>query len=309
MEANNQLSPVGVPFCDYLSLTFPRDEVGDAPPSIVETVLSLLTELGIQFMGDGVHEVGAYGGKIYSKRRGLVWMFSMSGAAMRSIREAGLLKDMAMAINEVPHRVTRLDASCDYATNAPQFLAALYRRIRKGSIVIGKKVVRAHDMQVFFHQNEHNKRTGGIYLGSPKAEIRACIYDKQFERVSKGFPDPGEMLRIEIRLRSQVGCTVFDAVSPERLYYHYSAPDLCELPESVRPWEANGQGFEVHHNEVQFTPYARLKSLIGESAVVEQMFRLARMDGAGGLQSVITLLQRRFEAEGQAKSAKLSLVA
>src|SRR5450759_3339930 len=109
MEANNQLSPVGVPFCDYLSLTFPRDEVGDAPPAIVETVLSLLTELGIQFMGDGVHEVGAYGGKIYSKRRGLLWIVIMSVAAMLLILEAVLIKDMAMAINDGPHRVTRVD--------------------------------------------------------------------------------------------------------------------------------------------------------------------------------------------------------
>jgi Replication initiation factor. len=308
METSER-SAVGVPFCDYLGLTFPRAEVGDAAPPIVETILLLLAELGCQLTSEGVYELGAYSGKVYSKRRGAVWMFSISGAAMRSIREAGLLKEMVMLIHDVPHRVTRLDASCDYATDAPQFLAGLHRRLRKGSIVMGKKVVRDSDMTAYICKNERGYRTGTIYLGSPKAEVRGCIYDKQFERVSKGFSDPGEMLRIEIRLRSQVGCSVFDAVSPERLYYHYAAPDLCELPESVRPWEANGQGFEVQHNEAQFTPYARLKSLIGESAVIDQMFRLARMDGAGGLQSVFGLLQRRFDTEGQAKSVKLSLVA
>lgn len=307
METNER-SAVGIPFCDYLGLTFPRVEVGDAPPSIVETVLLLFAQLGCGLISEGVYELGAYSGKVYSKRRGLVWMFSVSGAAMRSIREAGLLTELAMLIHDVPHRVTRLDASCDYGIDAPPFLAGLHRRLRKGSLVMGKKVVRDSDMTAYICKNEQGRRTGTIYLGSPKAEIRACIYDKQFERVSKGFPDPGELLRIEIRLRSQVGCTVFDAVDPERLYYHYAAPDLCELPESVRPWVADGQGFEVLPVQSHLTPYARIKSLIGESAVIEHMLKLARQDGAGGLQGVFTLLKRKFDAEGTAKAPKLSLV-
>jgi DNA relaxase NicK len=229
-----------------------------------------------------------------SKRRGVVWMFSITGSGMRSIREAGLLQELAMTIADVPHRVTRLDASCDYIEDAPRWLAALHRRLRKGSIVLGgSKVVRDSDMTAYISKNAQGQRTGTIYLGKPKAEIRVCAYDKQFERVDKGFPDPGELLRIEVRLRSQVGCSIFDAVNPERLYFHYAAPALVELPESVRPWVANGQGFELLPLQSQLTPYARLKSLISESVVVEQMLSLAQKDGAGGLESLFTLLRRK----------------
>ena len=298
--------PASDPFCDFLSLTFPL--AGDGAPHIVGTVILFLSELGCVLESEGVYKIGAYEGTIMSKRRGQIWILSFTGAAMRSIREGGLLRDLAMLLSEVPHRVTRLDASCDYATDAPPFLERLYRRVRKSSLVLGRKVIRVSDCEVHFHTRDDGRRSGGIYLGGRYAEVRALVYDKQSERIKKGYPDPGEMLRIEIRLRSQVGCSVFDAVEPARLYYHYAAPDLVSLPESVRPWKANGQGFELQQQPAHSTPYQRLKWLIGESAVIELMLRLCQQEGAGGLRSVYTLLDRRVEAMAKKKAAKLSLV-
>lgn len=299
------MTPISEPFCDFLSVTFPR--VGDEVPAIVETVLLFLAELGCQESSAGVYELGGYGGTVMSKRRGQVWILSFTGSALRSIREGGLLKELVMLLADVPHRVTRLDASCDYAEDAPVYIGTLYRRVRHGSQVFGRKVVRAQDMAVYFNVNSAGKRTGTVYLGSPKAEIRVCVYDKQFERVSKGFPDPGQLLRIEIRLRSQVGCSVFDALAPERLYYHYAAPSLVGLPESVRPWEANGQGFELPQLPEHSTPYQRMKSLIGESVVIDQLLKLTLKEGSGGLQSVYTLLERKLAVLTQPKASKLSL--
>jgi len=272
--------------------------------------MELLSTIGLAVRPDGKSwDVGCYGGVFYASHQFSVFAMQFSGAALRSIREASLLKELCMLLDGTPHTITRLDASCDYAVAAPRFLSKLYYRIRRTPLTIGSKVVTFRDVERHTSVNAFGETVGNLYLGKRNAEIRVLVYDKRHERLSKGAEDCGDCLRIEVRLKSQVGCTVWDALSPERVYYHYAAPALVELPESVRPWKANGQGFEIQHNEAQFTAYARLKSLIGESAIVDQMFRLARMEGAGGLQSVITLLQRRFEAEGQARSAKLSLVA
>ena len=297
---------ISEPFCDFLSMTFPS--AGDGAPSIVQTVLLFLVELSVTEVSAGVYELGSYGGTIMSKRRGQVWVLSFTGSALRSIREGGLLKELVMLLHDVPHRVTRLDASCDYATYAPAYLGRLYYRTRRNSITLGRKVVWARDIEAHFSNNAKGERTGTLYLGGRNAEVRACVYDKQHERVSKGFPDPGELLRIEIRLRSQVECSVFDALSPERVYYHYAAPELVSLPDSVRPWEANGQGFSLPEQQAHSTPYQRMKSLIGESVVIDQLLKLTLKEGSGGLQSVYTLLERKLAVLTQPKAPKLSLV-
>jgi Replication initiation factor. len=300
------MMPVSEPFCDFFSLSLPC--AGDDAPPIVETVILFLSELDCHAVSEGVYELGGYGGTVMSKRRGLVWLLSFTGSALRSIREAGLLKELVMLLHEVPHRVTRLDASCDYAEDAPTYLSKQYYRIRRASIVIGRKVISYRDVERHTSVNHEGRAVHNLYLGKKTSEVRVLLYDKQHERVSKGFPDPGQLLRIEVRLRSQVGCSVFDALAPERLYYHYAAPALCELPASVRPWMPDGQGFELPQQQAQCTPYQRLKSLIGESAVIDQMLKLSQREGAGGLQSVYTLLQRKLDTLTKAKASKLSLV-
>jgi hypothetical protein len=253
--------------------------------------------------------MGCYGGVFYASHQFAVFALQFSGAALRAIREASLLRDLCMLINDTPHTITRLDATCDYAEDAPRWLSKLYYRIRRTPLAVGKKLITFRDVERHTSVNSFGQTVGNLYLGKRTAEIRVLVYDKRHEMLSKGAPDCGDCLRVEVRLKSQVGCTIWDALQPERVYYHYAAPGLIDLPESVRPWEANGQGFEVPLLQSHYTNYERLRSMIGESVVIDRMLRLCHGDGAGGLKTLFTLLQRRDEVLAAARLSKLPLVA
>lgn len=300
--------PIGEPFCDNLRVTFPLADRDVAPP-IREVILTLLFPLGLAARPDGKSwDVGPYGGVFYAARSFSVYSMQFSGAALRAIREAGLMQELCSEIDMTTHNITRLDASCDYAVAAPPFLHQLYRRVRRNGIAIGKKIVTHRDIDLYVSVNAFGQTVQNIYLGKRTSEIRVYCYDKRHERLEKGGDDPGDCLRIEVRLKSQVGCTVWDAFAPERVYYHYAAPSLVGLPASVRSWEPNGQGFRVEQLQSNFTPYARMLLLVQESPVIGQLLRLARQDTSGGLDSVFKLIQRRFDGEALPVPSVPSLV-
>lgn len=285
------------PFCDFLSVSFPLGDAG-AVPSIIDRVHDLVRPLGWTERGANVWEVGAYSGTMKLFERGGVCVLSFSGAVLRAVREGQLLQDLCMLVNGEKHRVTRLDASCDFLEDGPPAIAQLYRRVRYAGVQIGGKVVRDRDMTVYFSAAADGRRTGTLYLGGPRAEIRGCVYDKRHERLQKGFSDPGPLLRVEVRMRSQVGCSVFDALSPERVFYHYAAPDLCVPPAPVRSWGPYGAGFTVERCQSKYTAAQRLQWLIEDSDIVRQMLRLASQIGPHGEKFLIRQLRTRWGALG-----------
>lgn len=286
------------PFCDFLSVSFPQGADDSESPSIAK-VLDLLSPLGcVRKQDSNLFEVGAYGGTAKVFHCGRVDVLSFSGGVLRSMREAGILLDVSMCLNEVAHRVTRLDASCDFLVDAPPEIERFYGTVRQWGVSIGSKLVVDRDMTVYFGSAADGRRTGTIYLGGARAEIRGCIYDKRHERLQKGFPDPGPLLRIEVRMRSQVGCSVFDAVSPERVFYHYAAPGLCVPPAPVGLWGAYGAGFTLPTLPAKYTAAQRLMWLLDDSAVVKQMCSLTRDIGPEGVTFLFRKLRARCEALG-----------
>lgn len=291
------MTPIAEPFCDNLRLTFPFPNSGCGLPGIVSSLLVRLDDLGLSPRPDGKSwDVGAYGGVVFAAKQFSVFAMQFSGGALRTIREAGLLREIVECVADHPYTVTRLDASCDYAIPAPEYLSRLYYRIRRGSIVLGRKVVTFRDVESHTLVNAQGQTVRNLYLGKRNGEVRVLIYDKRHERLCKGFPDLGDMVRVEVRLKSQVGCTVWDALSPERVYYHYAAPALVDLPESVRPWKANGQGFEVLHKQSNFTTYERMKMLVEEAAAIKQLLRLVAIPDSGGIVALTNLLLHRIKA-------------
>jgi hypothetical protein len=287
------------PFCDFLSVSFPETPSLPEDDAIVPDVLRMLEPCGCNQLAENIWEVGAYHGTVKVFERQRVRVLSFSGGALRALRESALLRDIVLKLSEVPHRVTRLDASCDYLVDAPPVIERYYRLVRRGSVAVGSKVVRAKDMTVYFGAALDGRRTGTLYLGGPKAEIRVCIYDKRHERLCKGAADPGPLLRVEVRSRSQVGCSVYDALYPEALFYHYAAPGLVLPPAPVRPWGPYGAGFKLPAQPAKYTPAQRLKWLIEDSAVVAEMFVLVRKLEPGGLDYLFTQLRRRYEARAR----------
>ena len=292
------MTPFAEPFCDNLRLTFPLGEDGGSPPVFAAVMAYLKGFCGYAERLDGKSwDCGAYGGVLYAGKQFGIFAMQFSGGLLRTLREGDALRELVMLLNEYPCTVTRLDASCDYAVSAPDYLASLYYRIRRESIVLGQKVVSYRDVERHTSVNAEGRQVHNLYLGKKTAEIRVLVYDKRHEQVSKGKADIGNMLRVEVRLKSQVRCTLFDALSPERVYYHYAAPALVSLPESVRPWEANGQGFEVQRKQSNFTTYERLKLLVEESASIKQALRLIARADSGGMVAFMHLLEHRMAAD------------
>ena len=285
-------------FCDSLSVTFPPLPDG-AAPAVVPDIFALIAPLCPVSRFDGkTWDVGAYGGTVRAGMLYRVYQMGFSGGALRSIREAGLVRELALMLHGADgYRVTSLHATCDYALDAPEWLSKLYYRIRRGSLVLGQKVVSFRDVERHSSVNAEGRTVNNLYLGKSSGDIRVLVYDKRHERLVKGFPDIGNMLRIEVRLKSQVKCSALDALSPERLYYHYAAPALVSLPESVRPWEAHGQGFEMPQLQSHFTTYQRLKMLVEESASIKQALRLITKPDSGGMVAFMHLLEHRMAAD------------
>ena len=303
------MTPIAEPFCDNLRLTFPQPDRDAAPPVLGE-LLTLLFPLGIAARADGKSwDIGPYGGVLFAARSFSVFSVQLSGAALRAVRESeDLMLELCLMFERHSHTVTRLDASCDYAIAAPPFLFQLYRRVRRSPLAIGGKLVTIRDIERHTSFNTFGESVDNLYLGKKSAEVRVLVYDKRHERIEKGGEDPGDCLRVEVRLKSQVRCTVWDAYAPERVYYHYAAPSLVELPPSVRSWEPNGEGFVLQRKQNDFTPYARMLLLVKESPVIGQLLRLARQDTSGGIQSVLKLIQRRFDGEALPVPSVPSLV-
>lgn len=295
---------ISKPFCDFLSLSFPLD--GDVYPPVVNNLIEFLTGFGLVERSAGLYEVGGYGGTVRVSQRKPVCCFSLTGAVMRTLRESDALMDLAQMVDGVPHRVTRLDASCDFCADAPAYIQALYRRVRLGSIKLGKKRVENSDMTVYFNAGHDGRRTGTVYLGGPKVEVRGCVYDKRHEMLEKGLPDPGPLLRIEIRLRSQVGCTVWDMTDPDRLYHHYAQPDLSVSPVPVRDWAPYGTGYTLEPRQAQYTAWQRLEMLLDDSAGIQQMLNLTAQMGSGGSKVLFRLLGNKLEAMEARKALLVS---
>lgn len=296
------------PFADWLTVTFPRDF--DA--AVRDGLEAILGQLGAVARSDdqSIYLVGrltvdmklAKIGAVYVKSKGQgFFMVSASGGVLDRMRDCGLFTDYLAFLGSFPHRITRLHASCDYAVVSPgEVVQGVKALASSGEVQLSRKAIPPASCRWLFSPGVGGVDTGTVYLGEQKkSDITAKVYDKQQERVSKGFPDPGSIVRIELSLGSELGLTLRDVADPAGVYYQYAGKMLVQRPEGLPEWSGNGEGF-VLPPRVFVSPLDRLKRLLESSMELHQLVDLA-VDAHKG--HAAEVLARIFRERCEAKLA------
>ena len=273
------------PFCDFLSVTFGREE---NPRDDVE---AFLLGLGAVPIDGQLWRLGL--GTIQLRVFPTVWYASFSGACIDHLRAQGQLLSLLGLLAAFPHRVTRLDASLDVAVYAPAVLAALRRRYRHKKVSLGRK---PQGVTLMLARRESDgKETGTFYVGHrTRSRCTARVYDKQAERLARTGQSIPPTTRYEVTVKTDYGATLRDAAEPERLFWHVAGETLLPRPPDVHAWSgAWAEGFFTVKPEGR--PLAVvLGRRIDDSAELEVLERLADKLGPNGRRFIARRILERL---------------
>ncbi len=279
-------------FCDDLRLTVPDAEWADTESDL----RSVLDALGAQTEFRSHDRTGwrLDDGTARSQKCGRVWSFSASGKLLAGLRASKLLGQFLSSFAGRPHRVTGIHCTIDRKEPTPPVIERLLAAAdSEQGLRISRKAVSPRAIQRHIVRNAAGVDTGTAYFGKPSAEVRAVVYDKRQELLDRGNFDLGhDLTRYELRLRSQVGATLGDAMFPDALFWHYMAPDVLAAPEGVRPWVSNSMGYELE--PLRVSSFAeRLQSRVYASDDLADILRLAHQV-EGGFDLLTSMLRARF---------------
>ena len=114
-----------------------------------------------------------------------------------------------------------------------------------------------------------------MYLGNKaNADVWAKVYDKRHERLSRGYAEPGSIVRVEVAVQSDVGATLRDALHPRDLFYHFAGRSLVEVPPDFSGWSAHGEGYVLGERRDR-TLFERMDSLIENSIDIAKLGAMA----------------------------------
>ncbi|CAN0440886.1 unnamed protein product, partial [Ectocarpus fasciculatus] len=166
---------------DYLNVTVPEDRASE----VHNGVLRHLTMLGAIPDTADLYRLN-YGTYKATHRQGFS-TFGFSGGLLGALRQNSMLDPVLHQIGCGPHRVTRLDVAHDLSENAAPWLQRLHRRAKQGNVRLTRKAVSPERVRFIESHNypDPSVKTGSLYLGARSAEVRALVYDKRCERISK----------------------------------------------------------------------------------------------------------------------------
>lgn len=271
-------SRIGDPFADYLNVTVPIDFGEEAAGKL----LPIIESLGPHNAEDG----GVY--RLYDsrlkptsavfkfKRRGKVLVISSSGMALAALRSLGAYSAFLAELASFPHRVSMLHATLDYLMPDPAgtLLEVKEAAFAESLSLTRKRILKGH-VTALLSSNAAGKETGTVYLGNrANADVWAKVYDKQHERVSRGFADPGPLVRVEVAVQSDVGATLRDAHNPSDLFFHFAGKSLVESPPGFAGWSPGGEGYSLPKSE-EVLPLQRLDRLVDYSHDLTRIVEIA----------------------------------
>jgi hypothetical protein len=191
-----------------------------------------------------------------------------------------------------------IHASADFRVNSPPHVIRLAKDIGySGRVRFTRKWVSPEHVrsQMGLSVLDHTE-TGTVYFNKrDRADVWARVYDKQNERLEKGFADPGPLVRLEIGLMSDVGATLRDASDPLALFLAYASQTLCTVDGVVPAWKSQAQGYVLSRPIRVPSVHERIQTLLDTSPDVGRICNLAREAfGADALGILTTLLSRRL---------------
>lgn len=284
--------PVGEPFADYLNLSFDKE----LESLVVDEAMPFVDLLGCSADAKvpGLFR-GRSGGAVKFGRRGRVATVSLSGQVLGDLRQQRLFEGYLVAMGAFPHRVTMLHATQDFLVPDPPAAYELVKRLAyAGQLQLTRKWIGPETVRLASGLAREGVETGTVYMGRRQnADVWAKVYDKRQERVDKGYADPGPLMRVEIALMSDVGCSLRDAAVPGPVFWHHCERLLRFRPPGVAAWCRGGDGFVLGEVRRVITRGERVSGLLSGSPDVQRLFDLARAEvGERGLDVA--------SAEGQA---------
>lgn len=225
-----------------------------------------------------------------------VTITSASGVALDHLRSLDLFGAYLGAVSLEPWRVSTLHAACDEFVDAAPIVKALFAKATTVGVALSRKLIPKIDAHKDWSYDDRGVETGTTRLGNRRTyKSYIYVYDKRWERVSKGFPDPGPCCRHELVVKGAVGATLRDVYDPTSLFFHYAAPDILVRPEGVAPWTPYGEGFTMD-KLTETTPVQKIKRLVEYSLDVQRLLRYCDEAGPGGLNFLTQLLKQRATA-------------
>lgn len=271
--------------CDYLTVSTPRDN----GPALAAACSDVCLQLdGSQTEGLGVR-INKHGLLRYGEKNQVATL-SASGVMLAQLRAANMLFDFLAAIaSHGPYKVTHVDVARDEECDAPSQLAWLYGRLRVAGAQLTRKKIRPDEINCMFSRGPDGRDTGSIMIGDRRsAETTAIVYDRQHDARRKGKPDPGSLLRTEIRT-GIAGLSLKDVAVPDPLFWHFATPTFGKRPDDVCDWQPWGEGFCLDKPDAD--PLAQLRRQVERSSDLNRMLELADQldgDGIGQLQRLIS---------------------
>ena len=239
---------------DYLNITIPYVESGGFEQTVLDAVA--LSHPNPSPGKPGLYVIGVWGkqeGTLKFVRRGDVYVTSVSGLALMFMRMTACFNDFLWCFADRPHRVSHLDAALDVVdVDAGQEVLTLYRRGMDDGLRLSQRVA---PVSCHFARGAHGDETGTVYIGGKNARIRLVAYDKRQERIVRGHPDPGPLLRYELRFRggeNGVPLTLRDAANPTAVFWHHVPENILMPPIGVEPapWlRCESVGFDLPPRE------------------------------------------------------------
>lgn len=298
-----------IPFCDWLSTSHPLD----ARKDVIASLRDALDVSGFSQRAPGTDAAmtmfdTADGGLVRIGKLHDVAVVSASGAALRALRAGNVFADYLHALGSGPHRVTTLHATMDVYGDAATVVADAYARGHAGQIALSRKAVRPADVTCHLSRRPDGRDSGTVYIGGSRDQVRAAIYDKQLERLGRNAPDPGPVVRYEMRIKGRLGATLRDAWDPTGIFYHVASPGILPRPNEVLDWQPAAEGFTLPTRTEVFTPWQLIERKLDNSPDVDRMLDLCVEAGPHGIDLLCSKLRQRLAqralAPGQPRAAE-----
>jgi len=271
--------------CDYLNATVPLAESG----GLVDELRIYLAQCGAVVDQEGLWRFE--GGTVRIGERGRVLTLGISGLALAGLREMGALPEFLAILADWPHRITSMDAAWDVHQDAAPVVQRLYQEANEGQHRLTRKALGHDQVLAFFSKDDRGKDTGTVYLGKKTAEVRCRVYDKRWERLSKGFDDPGPLVRYELTVTGKMGPTLRDVVEPAAMFWHFVGRSLLESPiTSVHQWTGHGEGFNLPPRP-ETLPAQALAKRLEDNAELKELVWLAVQAGDVEVRRIVRHVQ------------------
>lgn len=277
-------SMLGSPFTDYLNVTTPVDNADAVRAALFPLIESLGAFEEVPDEGFRFYEPRIVSGKVQLvpdgmlkiKPRGKVLVVSASGAVLRRLRERGSFSEYLAVLASFPHRVSMLHATADYHVACPPaVIGQVKAAASSGLLSLTRKRLLPSHCTYLLGSDCDGLETGTVYLGNKaNADVWAKVYDKRHERLSRGYAEPGSIVRVEVAVQSDVGATLRDALHPRDLFYHFAGRSLVEVPPDFSGWSAHGEGYVLGERRDR-TLFERMDSLIENSIDIAKLGAMA----------------------------------